>query len=273
MRTVNYKFREMIVLVIIIIQAKNRLSELFGEPKNTLKDPVRCLWYNRILDISFDDPRCVKASQVFTCSLVQVECGILMFMQEGRRNKVCCLSFNTGFHNGSFTFRPSHNQDLFSLFDSVDTHRYSALGYFLHTSEATCCVFPGESVQINQPGDTVYRRRRFIKPNVPSSSNAQNLQVDSSIGLDFLFIVGTELDDSRSFDLAVRNIDVFLGDVNMIEEVVVHVVIVGFWVVFLDGVVFIQVEGNYVLETHLSIAIHADELTINSQWSITCSET
>jgi hypothetical protein len=74
---------------------------------------------------------------------------------------------------------------------------------------------------------------------VASPADTQDLNINTSIFFDLLFIVSAKLDYIFSFDLSVGDIDAFLGDVNVIEEMVVHVVVVGLWVIIFDGVVFI----------------------------------
>lgn len=87
------------------------------------------------------------------------------------------------------------------------------------------------------------------------SPNTKDLKVNSSELFDFLFIIPTELGDLASLNLSVRDVDVFSGDVDVIEEVVVHVIVVGLGVGPFDGVVLIEVERYDVFKTDFSILI------------------
>jgi hypothetical protein len=50
----------------------------------------------------------------------------------------------------------------------------------------------------------------------------------------------------------------------MVEQVEIHVVIVRLMVSFGDGEVLVQVEGDHILETHLSVLVHPDKLAVDS---------
>jgi hypothetical protein len=74
---------------------------------------------------------------------------------------------------------------------------------------------------------------------VSGSSNSKNLKVNSSVTLDFLFIVFTKLGNFTFGNLTIRDIDVLREDIYMIEQIVPHIVIVTFDIVLCDGVIFI----------------------------------
>jgi hypothetical protein len=59
-----------------------------------------------------------------------------------------------------------------------------------------------------------------------SPANTQYLNINPSISLDLFLIIGTKLDHILSLDFSIRNVDVFFGYVDVIEEMVVHVVVV-----------------------------------------------
>ena len=60
------------------------------------------------------------------------------------------------------------------------------------------------------------------------SADSQDLQINPSIAINFLLIVLTVLCYLIPGHLTIWNVDIFLRDVDVIEKVVVHVVIVGF---------------------------------------------
>ena len=83
-------------------------------------------------------------------------------------------------------------------------------------------------MEINESGATVDGRWWLVEANMASPSDTENLNVDASVRLDFLFIILAEFGDFGSFDFSVGNIDVFFGNVNVLEEIVPHVKIVRF---------------------------------------------
>lgn len=79
-------------------------------------------------------------------------------------------------------------------------------------------------------------------------ADAQNLYVYAAVGLDFLLVVFTELGDLGPLDLPVGDVDVFLGNINMVKQVYRHVVVVRLVVVVLDRVILVQVKCDYILK-------------------------
>lgn len=49
----------------------------------------------------------------------------------------------------------------------------------------------------------------------------------------------------------------------MVEQIEIHVVVVRFMVCFGDGEILVQVERDYIFETHLAIFVHPDKLAID----------
>ncbi len=94
-------------------------------------------------------------------------------------------------------------------------------------------------MKIHQTSNAIDRRRRFIEAYVTSPADPQDLNINTSILFDLFLIISTKLYYIFSFDFSIRNIDVFLGDVNVIEEMMVHVVVVGLRVIIFDRIVFV----------------------------------
>ena len=70
-------------------------------------------------------------------------------------------------------------------------------------------------------------------------SNAQYLQIDTTVVFYFFLIVFAELRNLLSWKLPIRNVDILWGDVHMVEQVLPHVVIVTLLVIFGYGIVLI----------------------------------
>jgi len=117
-------------------------------------------------------------------------------------------------------------------------------------------------MKIHQTSDRFDGRRRLIKANMPSPSNPQNLYIYAPISSYFLLILQTEISDLFSTDFSIGNIDIFPRDINMVEQVKIHIVVVRLTICFRDWEILIQVESDHVFETHLSAFIHSYQLTI-----------
>ena len=184
-------------------------------------------------------------------------------MQESWRDVIGDFAFDWSFDNISFALGPCHDDDFFSLLDCVDTHGNCCLGYIIDSLEGLWSVSSGEPVEINEPGATVDGRRWLVESDVSSPSNAKNLNINSAKRLDFLFIIFTELRHLSSFDFSVWNVDVLFGNVDMLEEIVPHVKIIWFRVVVQDGVIFIEIKSNHVLEWKSFFFVESYQLSVN----------
>ena len=74
------------------------------------------------------------------------------------------------------------------------------------------------------------------------------MDVDSSVGIYLFFVFEAKLSDIASLDLAVGDVDVFSGYIDVVEKVEIHVVVVGFRVDLRNWEVFVKVEGDHVFE-------------------------
>lgn len=190
-----------------------------------------------------------------------------MFVEKSRRYFTGKLPLNALLDYIGLALRPSHYQYLLSLTNSVNPHCYRTFGDVINTAKTVGRVFPCDSVEVDQTSDTVDGRGRFVESNVTSAANAQNLNIYPSIGLDLVLIVRTKLNHILSPDLAIGNVDIFPGNVDVVEEVVIHVVIVRLGVVVLDGIVLVQVESDHPLKTQLSVFVQTHQLPVNSDRS------
>ena len=64
-----------------------------------------------------------------------------------------------------------------------------------------------------------------------SPTDPEYLQVDSSVTFDFVLVVLAIGRDFIPVDFSIGNIRVFKRDVNVVKEIVFHIVIVALWVV------------------------------------------
>lgn len=124
-------------------------------------------------------------------------------------------------------------------------------------------------MEINQSRNAVNRRRWLIEADMSCTSNTKNLYIDSSIWLDLAFIICAKLHNCLSWDFAIGDIDILLRNVDMVEKMVVHVVVVGLSIIVLDWVVLVEIEGHHIFEAQLSWTIKTNQLLIDLNWSAT----
>ena len=99
------------------------------------------------------------------------------------------------------------------------------------------------------------------------SANTQKLDINSPVRINFFLVIQTKFSDVFSANLSVRDVDVLSGDVDVVEKIEIHVVVVRFRVALQYREVLIQVEGYHVLKTESLFLVHSDQLFVNSEGS------
>ena len=103
-------------------------------------------------------------------------------------------------------------------------------------------------MKVDEPSGAFDGRWGLVEADMPSPTDAEYLQVDSPITLYLFLVILAVGGDLIPVDFSVRDICVLERDVDVVEEVVFHVVIVALWVFTGNRVVLIEVEGDHVLE-------------------------
>lgn len=121
--TIHDELCQVIFFVVVIGEPQQGFVQFLWKPSHTLHHPVLRFWQSWIFNISLNRPRSIKSRQIFTSSFIEEESSVWMGVQESRRNTCRLFSLYCSQHNVCLNFWPSHNDDLFCLFDSVDAHR------------------------------------------------------------------------------------------------------------------------------------------------------
>ena len=82
------------------------------------------------------------------------------------------------------------------------------------------------------------------------------------------FVCSTFCD--KILGISVKDIDVLLRDIHMIEEVPRHERMIALRMFFRESYIFIHIEGYHIAEGNLSSLIHTDEFLICSYRSTSC---
>lgn len=189
-----------------------------------------------------------KSFELLSSRFIQVKCRIRVAMQKGWWYVVRYFTLDRSFNDVSFTLRPSHDNNLFSLLDCIDTHCYRSFWDIIDSIEGLWSVSSCKSVQIYQPGTTVDWWRWLVKTNVPCPSDSQNLNINASVRFNFLFIILTKFGHLIPFDLSVWNVDVLFQNIDVTKQILPHVIIVRLRVIVANWVVLIKIESDYVFE-------------------------
>lgn len=105
------------------------------QPGDAFEYPIGRFRYDRVFDITFDNPWGVETSQFFSCGLVKIECDVRVIVQKCRRDVSPYFSLDGFLDDGGLAFRPGHNYDFLGLLNSIDSHANSTFGHFLNTSK------------------------------------------------------------------------------------------------------------------------------------------
>lgn len=106
-----------------------------------------------------------------------------------------------------------------------------------------------------------------------SPSDAQHLQIYSSVAFYFFLISFTELSDLFLGEFAIWDVNVFFGNIDVVEQVLSHEVVVALNIILGDRVVLVQVKGHHILEGYLSLLAHSHQLLIYFHWRAPCCQT
>ena len=93
-------------------------------------------------------------------------------------------------------------------------------------------------------------------------ANAAHEEVDAAVALDLLLVAGTF--GLEVFSVAVQDVDIFLLDVDMTEEVVPHEAVVALGMVLRDADIFVHVEGDHILEGDLAFLVKFHQFLIGA---------
>lgn len=134
----------------------------------------------------------------------------------------------------------------------------------MDTHEIGGGVVSSQLIKSDQSGLALDGTSRLVEADMSSSANTENLEVETSESGNLLFVVLAELVDLRLLQSTVRNIDIFLWNINMVEEMVFHVLIIALESCFGDWVVLIEVEGDHVFERESFFLVKSDEFHVDS---------
>ena len=125
-------------------------------------------------------------------------------------------------------------------------------------------VLAGDLVEDDEAGACVAARPRLVKANVPASPNAQQHEVNATGFLNLVLVLQAVPLHLIRRQVAARNVNLILGDVDVVEKVFGHKPVIALQARRVNRVVLIQVEGDNVGEIEPLLLVHADQLLIHT---------
>ena len=164
--------------------------------------------------------------------------------------------------DGRLVLARGHQDDPFRVEDGSDAHGHRLDGHVVLAEEIGSGVLAGTLVQADQPGARVRQGTGLVEPDVAGAPDAQELDADTAHGTDTFLVPGAVVLDFLRREVAQRDVDLVFGYVYMVEEIFLHVTVVTLGRLPRHGVVFVEVEGNDILETDAA-AVQCDQFPVH----------
>ena len=175
-------------------------------------------------------------------------------------------------YDGGLLLAPSHQAYLLGIHDGGYTHGDGVAGYVLETTECGGGVGLGQVVQMYLAGAGGVIRAGRVEADVAGAADAENLEIQTTASLNLILVCLAVGGNLFLCYRAAGQVDVFGGDVDVVEEVGVHEVPVGLYVLTGQTIVFIKVEGGYILEGKTLFLVKTNELGIETKGRSTCGQ-
>src|SRR5690606_25789505 len=190
--------------------------ELLGEPDDG------ALRHQRVpLDLP-DEPRCLLARQLAGCGPIQIERCISVPLEVGSCDSSIRLLFHGLLDNRCLVLTGSQKDYLTSIEDGAHSHRDGLAGHVFFAKEIAGRILSCYFIKHDEPRSCIRTRARLVETDVATSTNAEQNEIESSRLLDFVLIQVAVGLDLFQRDVSPQHMDVSLGDVDVIEEVLPH---------------------------------------------------
>ena len=134
--------------------------------------------------------------------------------------------------------------------------------HVLLAEEAAGGVAARHRVQRDQAGAAVLGGPRLVEADVAGAADAEDLHVDAAGLLDEQLVPRAVVLGLLRRRGAGGDVDVLVGDVDVVEERLPHPAVVGVRVVGRHRVVFVEVEGDDAGEVQAVLAVQPDQLAV-----------
>ena len=159
-------------------------------------------------------------------------------------------------------FRPrDQHDDALRIENRADAHREGALRHRLRRVEIDGVLRVGRRSQRLRPGAAAERRDRLVETDVPVVADAEQLKIDAARILD-RFLIAEPLGDFIPGE-PVRQIRVPHIDVDLAEQMLVHIVAVRIRVLRRQPDVFVEIEGVHAREIDAARLVHFGEVGVD----------
>src|SRR6266536_1007934 len=157
-----------------------------------------------------------------------------------------------------------HQHQVPRIEDRPDAHRDRIDGHHLTVLEEPGVVVDRLFGQRLEPRARAERAPRLVERDVAVGADAQDLQIDAAAFRDAPLVPLAE--GGIIAGRARRDVDVVRGNVHVLEEVLVHEVVIALGVIRGQPDVFVEVERRHAREVHLPRLMQPHQLLIEAEW-------
>lgn len=190
--------------------------------------------------------------------------GVGVELESGDGPHLGDCSFNAVMEGAGLVVAVDEKHDFTGVHNGAYAHGESSLGHEVDIAVEEAGV--GDDGVLREglhAGAGCERGAGFVESDVTVGTYAAHEEVDAAVLLDFFFEATAF--GFGIFGVAVEDIYVFSGDVDVGEEVGPHECVVAFLVVAGKVAVFVHVECDDVGKRHLAFFVEADEFAVHSQ--------
>ena len=208
-------------------------------------------------------PRRTCPSEMFGSCFVEDDLRVAMLLQKTGRDDRRDIFFDRLFDDRGFAFAESKQENLLRFEDRADTHRDGTARDIVFAKEIACRIASRQAIERNHAGAAAAARTGFVETDVPRATYAQDLYVDATHAVDFFFVLPAAFVDIFFGQRAVGNVDVAFGNVEVIEQMLVHKSNIALQLLGRHRVVFVEIEGDDVLEREAVLLVHPYEFIVD----------
>ena len=249
---------EVVAVEVALVEAEDGLAGLAREPDDGalggLVVPLHAA----------HEPRRLLAREIAGGGAVHVERRVLVELEVGRRDLRVGLLLDGLPHDGRLVLARRHEDDLASVEDRPDAHRDGLAGDVLLLEEVRGGVLARDLVEHDEPRAVLWRGARLVEADVAAAADAEQEEVEPARALDGALVLGGVALDGLWREVAARDVDLRLRDVDVVEEVLPHEPVVALEILRRHRHVLVDVEGDDVGEVEPFLAVHPDELLIHA---------
>ena len=210
-------------------------------------------------------PRCLAALELGGCGEVEVDLRVRVFLQKARGDRVRDAALDRARDDRRLALAKRHHHHALRLENGADTHRHRARRHILLAEEIARGVLARDAVERDQARAARARGAWLVEADVARAADAEELQVDAARGANHALVGVAHRAHFVLARGAVGDVGVRRIDVDPVEQVLAHEAAVALQLVRLHGPVFVEVEGDDILEGQPLLAVEPHELVVDAR--------